>query len=145
MPAYRSMLWVLPLLLAAGCVQRTMTLTSDPPGALVYLNGQEVGRTPLTRSFTWYGNYDVELRREGYDTLKTHTCVVAPFWQWVPLDLVTEVLPLGLKDRQQFGYTLAPAATQPTDPEQLIGRAQELRAMLQSSQYTRQPATRPAE
>ena len=42
----------------------TARVQSDPPGALVYLNGEEVGRTPLAHDFLWYGNYDVELRSE---------------------------------------------------------------------------------
>src|SRR5688500_8891874 len=64
-PAMRSALLFLVLTVAvAGCgVQRSLTVQSEPPGALVYLNGLEVGRTPVTRDFTWYGVYDVELRK----------------------------------------------------------------------------------
>src|SRR5262245_38992736 len=60
---------ILSAVLLAGCVRRTMTIESDPPGALVYMNNQEVGRTPVTREFIWYGFYDVQLRRDGYKTL----------------------------------------------------------------------------
>ncbi len=56
------------VLFGSGCVQRQLTVTTDPPGTLVHLNGQEFGRTPVTRDFTWYGTYDVELRKEGYET-----------------------------------------------------------------------------
>ncbi len=42
-------------LFAAGCVQRTITITSDPPGALVWLNDREIGRTPLDVNFVYYG------------------------------------------------------------------------------------------
>ncbi|MCC5829414.1 MAG: PEGA domain-containing protein [Phycisphaeraceae bacterium] len=48
-----------------GCVRRTITITSEPSGALVHLNDQEVGRTPLTIGFTHYGVYDVRLTHEG--------------------------------------------------------------------------------
>ena len=38
----------LALAILQGCgVQRTLQIESDPPGALVYLNGDEVGRTPM--------------------------------------------------------------------------------------------------
>ncbi|MGZ3388170.1 MAG: PEGA domain-containing protein, partial [Isosphaeraceae bacterium] len=50
------------LFLVPGCVEQTMTIQSDPPGALVYMNDQELGRTPLTKDFTWYGDYDVQVR-----------------------------------------------------------------------------------
>ena len=85
---------LLPLLAAAAACSGSLTVKSDPPGALVYLNGEEVGRTPMTRDFTWYGTYDVELRKEGYETLKTSGKVIAPWWQWVPIDLFAELLPL---------------------------------------------------
>src|ERR1700689_2659659 len=64
--------------LGGGCVQRTLTVRSDPDGALVYLNDQEIGRTPLARYFTWYGVYDVELHKEGYQSIKTTAAVIAP-------------------------------------------------------------------
>jgi hypothetical protein len=47
-----------------GCVERTISITSEPRGALVYLNDEEVGRTPVSVPFTYYGVYDVRLERE---------------------------------------------------------------------------------
>lgn len=128
-----------------GCVERMMTIESNPPGALVYMNGQEIGRTPLTRDFTWYGNYDVAVRREGYETLKTETNVKAPWWQWVPFDLFAELLPFTFRDQQRITYSLSPATTRPADPAALYDRAQDLRERLQSSSHTPAPTTRPAE
>ncbi len=127
-----AMRWMLAgvCLLCGGCVQRYLTVRSDPPGALVTLNGLEVGRTPMTRSFTWYGNYDVELRKEGYQTLKTHADVKAPWWQWVPIDLLAEMMPFHPTDRQSFSYELKPAATQPANPQVMLERADQLKSEL---------------
>ena len=65
-----GVLGLLLLFVAAvtGCnrVERNLQVTSNPPGALVYLNGQEAGRTPMNKSFVWYGTYDVQVRKEGY-------------------------------------------------------------------------------
>lgn len=130
------------LLAASGCVRRTLTVTSNPPGALVFLNGTEVGRTPLERDFTWYGTYDVVLRKDGYETLKTRGKVIAPWWQWVPIDLFAELLPL--HDRHELAYTMKPYSEARTDPQQMLTRAQAMEKQLQSSRYTRQPATQPA-
>jgi hypothetical protein len=129
----------------AGCVQRTMRVESDPPGALVYMNYQEVGRTPFERDFTWYGTYDVQVRQEGYEPLKTRTPVIAPWWQWPPFDLFAEFVP-GLRDERTIRYTLKPATTQPVEAEQILGRAEQLRGKLESSAYykTRVPTTAPA-
>ena len=129
-------------LLLTGCVRRTMVINSDPPGAMVYMNGTEIGRTPIERDFTWYGTYDVQVRKEGYETLKTNTRVIAPWWQWVPFDLPAEFLPL--TDRHNLHYALTPASTQPADPEVMLSRSSEMEAKLQSSSHTRVPATHEA-
>jgi hypothetical protein len=132
---------LIPLLLT-GCVRRSLTVKSDPPGALVYLNGVEVGRTPMTRDFTWYGTYDVVLRKEGYETLKTRGEVIAPWWQWVPIDLAAELLPL--HDKRELAYTMKPYADTAFDPQLMLSRAERMETKLQSSKYTRKPATMPA-
>jgi hypothetical protein len=132
------------LLVGVGCVQRTLTVESDPPGALVMMNDQEIGRTPFTREFTWYGWYDIQLRKPGYETLSTRAKVIAPIWQWPPLDLFAELVPLHLKDKHHLTYTLKPASTQPVDPQEMLARAGEIRGELRSSKYTIfPPATAP--
>jgi hypothetical protein len=133
----------------AGCVERHIDVTSNPPGALVTMNDQEVGRTPFTKQFTWYGTYEVQVRKEGYQTIKTATPVIAPWWQWMPIDLMAEILPLRLEDRHDVAYTLKPFTDEHTDPEALVGRAQGLRERLDdvpspapSTRPTSKPATK---
>ncbi len=121
----------------SACVQRRLTVTSDPPGALVYLNNQEFGRTPVTRDFTWYGNYDVQLRKEGYETLKTSAQVTAPWWQWPPIDLFAEFMPFQPTDVRSLHFTMKPADTGPADADKMLERAAQLQSELQSSQFTR--------
>ena len=67
----RSVLLVLPIVLLGGCVKRTIMVTSDPEGALVWLNEREVGRTPVEVEFLYYGTYDVRLVKDGYEPLLT--------------------------------------------------------------------------
>lgn len=114
-------------LLVGGCVERLITVRSEPAGALVWLGGEEVGNTPVTVPFTWYGTYDVVLRMDGYETVKTQQRVNPPIYQWPGLDLLFEtVVPLELVDRHEWEFELA--AQQQPDRQGLIGRAQELRA-----------------
>jgi len=132
------------LFMCCSCgVQRTMTVQSDPEGALVVLNGEEVGRTPVAHDFLWYGDYTVELRKSGYETLKTHTWVGAPWWQIVPIDFFAEFVPGGLHDRQRFSYEMQPATTQPIDKAQVLERAEYYRSQLEGAGTTR-PTTKPA-
>ena len=137
----RTVIVLLIPLLLAGCVRRTLTVKSNPPGALVHLNGVEVGRTPMTSDFTWYGTYDVVLRKEGYETLKTRGKVIAPWWQWVPIDLFAELLPL--HDKRTLSYTMKPYTEAAVDPQQMLDRAEHMRTELRSSRYTKKAATAP--
>lgn len=130
---------LLPLL-GLGCVDRLMTINSNPSGALVYLNGQEVGRTPMTREFTWYGKYDVVVRKDGYETLKTSAQVKAPIWQWIPLDLAADLLPFHFQDHQQLAFSLQPASTQPTEAHAILDRGEQLRQEVGPA-----PTTQPAD
>lgn len=115
-----------------GCVQRELTVQSNPSGAIVLLNDREMGRTPFTHSFLWYGTYDVVLRKDGYQTMKTSADVNAPFWQWVPLDAVTNFLPL--RDEHVIRFDLKPEP--PLDVTALIARGQILQQQLQSTGRT---------
>ena len=135
---------VMSLALLGGCVQRTLNITSNPPGALVVMNDQEIGRTPITRDFVWYGTYDVQVRKEGYESLNKKTKIIAPWWQWVPIDLLAEFWPWHLKDIRHISYTLAPAATQPANPTEMFRSASIMKADLQSSQFTHTPTTGPS-
>lgn len=129
---------VLACLSAGGCVQRSISVDTQPSGALVYLNGDEAGRTPFQKDFTWYGTYDVVVRADGYETLRTRQKVIAPWWQWPPFDLVAELFPL--KDQRSYSYTLTPAADGAIDVDAILARSGELKGKLQSSQV---PTTQP--
>ena len=135
---------IIAALASGGCVERTLVINSSPPGALVYLNDQEVGRTPLTRRFLWYGTYDVQVRREGYQTLRTRSPVIAPWWQWVPFDFLAEVLPARLPDRHVVSYRLTPLSQVQVDPEAMVQRGQKLRERLESSRLPKPAASQPA-
>jgi hypothetical protein len=104
---------------------------SNPAGALVFLNDQEIGRTPVTRNFKWYGTYDVEVRSEGYETLRTKAKVWAPWWQWAPIDLVAVFIP-GLEDHHELNFTLHRPNVRLIDPQRMIRRGEQLQSQLES-------------
>jgi len=118
---------ILGLLVAlgtAGCVERKMTITSTPPGAIVYISDVEKGRTPLTVDFTWYGDYDVIVRRQGYQTLKTHAELNAPLYEIPPLDLLSAIAPWTYHDRRYLHFDLQKIV--PSSDSDLVGRADAL-------------------
>ncbi|HEY7329986.1 MAG TPA: PEGA domain-containing protein [Gemmataceae bacterium] len=110
----------------AGCVERRFTVYSEPAGALVYLNGNYLGMTPVDGYITYYGKQQITLIKEGYETLD----VVQPYppvWYDVPgLDFLTEnIWPFKLRDVRKFSYTMRPLQTIP--PDDVRARAEELR------------------
>lgn len=116
-------------LLATGCIQRTITIDSQPQGALVYLNDVEVGRTPTTVPFTFYGVYDVRLSKQGFQTLHTEQKAQAPWWDNPGPDMIAEAMPGTKRVNLQWRYTLEPAP--PTDEALTVDRARQMRAYLQ--------------
>lgn len=126
----RRALYLLPALLGVwlpGCVERTLKIETRPPGALVLVNDEEVGVSPVKFAFTWYGDYDIVVRKAGYQTLQTHHRVRAPWFQWSPLDLLAETLiPVMIRDEHTLPpFELTPAETPPV--ADVVARAAELR------------------
>ena len=113
--------------LVAGCVERTMKINTHPEGARVIINDEEVGVSPTKVSFLWYGDYEIILRKRGYETYHTHYRLDPPWYQIPPIDLVAETMIPGTihDDRVLPTYTLAPAESPPA--EALVDRAVKLR------------------
>jgi hypothetical protein len=123
-----TMLVLLALVLAgAGCVRRVIDITSDPPGARVWVNDREAGRTPCSVEFTHYGRYDVRLRREGFEPVAGWGDADEPVWDFVGCDLVSEVVPARLTSRVQWHFTLIPTDK---DEAALVRRARAMRTGL---------------
>lgn len=94
---------------APGCVRRTISITSTPSEALVFVNEREIGRTPCEVDFLFYGEYDVRLKLDGYESIVGSGTASAPFWDFIGADLVSEIAPLNLESRVEWHFTFVPA------------------------------------
>ncbi len=122
----KMLIVVLGAFILAGCVERRINISTNPEGAIVWLNDKEVGKTPLRLPFTWYGDYDVVVRKEGYSTLKTHIKLKRPWYQIPPIDLFAETLWPGMVyDEHKFEFELTPMETPNT--KEIIDRALKMR------------------
>lgn len=117
----------------AGCLERKLSITSEPPGALVYANDIELGRTPLEADFTYYGKYDVRVELEGHEPLRTMASADAPLYEIPPFDLVAMALPFTFEKTVRWHFDLKPMLESTLDSRQLedelVARARELRGM----------------
>jgi len=109
-----------------GCVERRLTINTEPQGAIVVLNDEEIGISPVTVSFEWYGDYDVRISKEGFETLKTHRKLKGPWYDYFPFDFFAQlIVPKRIVDSYEWTFTLA-LQKQPAR-EELIRDAQELK------------------
>ena len=102
------------LSLAAGCLHRSLTIRTEPPGAKVYVNDELKGVSPVSYDFVWYGWYRLTLRKDGYQRLDDQRELRCSPFLWIPFDLAAELLPLPIRDARTWSYTLTPAPTLPT-------------------------------
>lgn len=119
---------LLAMLTLTGCLERKITVTSNPPGATVWINDTEVGRTPLSTGFKYYGSYDVRLRRDGYEPLSTSRDAIAPITEYPPFDLFASAAPWTIRKNVEWKFDLVPIDPGLTEPKALIERASAMRA-----------------
>lgn len=100
-------------LVLSGCVRRQLTIRSEPPGAVLIVNDEKLGTTPLTYDFMWYGWYRMLLTKPGYERLDDHVELKAPWYLWIPMDLAMELMPFTVRDDRQLSYTLSPLTPLP--------------------------------
>jgi PEGA domain len=113
--------------LNSGCVYRRIIVRSDPPGARVILDGQEVGYTPTGIPFTYYGQRRLTLVKPGFETRSELVNIPPPWYQWVPLDFASDnFLGTHVADRHDISWQLSPQTVVPLD--QLQQRADSLRS-----------------
>ena len=124
-----SVVSLISTLLLGGCVERRLTINTLPQGALVLLNDEEIGTSPVTVSFEWYGDYNVAIRKEGFETLKTHRKLKGPWYDKFPFDFLAQILNPGrIVDSYDWTFELAPKKE--ISRGELIQKAQELKEQL---------------
>ena len=108
---------------SVGCVQRRMTIRSNPPGALVYVDDYQVGTTPVSTDFVYYGTRKIRLIKDGYDTITVQQPFPVPWYEIFPLDFVTENLwPWEIRDERVVDLAMVPMGTVPA--ETVVSRAE---------------------
>ena len=125
-----------------GCVHRRLTVRSNPPGALVYVDGEEIGRTPVSTSFIYYGTRSIRLEMDGYETLEQLHRLRPPWYQIPPVDFVSDNLSFrDIRDERVLDFQLVPKQIVPTG--RLLDRANQLRHDSQMGFVTPLPVASP--
>ncbi|MGL6194183.1 MAG: PEGA domain-containing protein [Thermoguttaceae bacterium] len=115
-----------------GCVRRRLTLRSEPPGAVVFLDKREIGKTPISTNFNYYGKREVKFVKDGYETHTEIIDIRAPWYEWPGIDFVSEVLVPGeITDKRNWDVKLRPQTV--VSPDDLVAQAERLKAVAHSS------------
>jgi len=134
-------------LLASSCAaRRLLTVTSEPAGATVELDGQRIGVTPVEIEFQHYGVRQVTVSLSGRATWTRNVRLKAPWYGRFPVDVVSEILlPIGWVDRHSVHAALQPQEGAVADPQlqAVLARARALRATMEGA--PRLPAPEPPE
>ena len=120
----RLILFIIASSLMLGCVKRTISISSNPPGALVWVNDREVGRTPVSFNFTYHGEYDIRIEGEGSEPIMTTVWTDRPFWDAPFVDLAAEVAPINIDTKTVWHFELGPLKN---NPEELLQRAKKIK------------------
>ena len=117
-------------ILLCGCVERELKINTKPEGALVILNDEEIGVSPVTVSFEWYGDYWVRIRKQGFETIDTHKELKGPWYDHFPFDFFAQIVnPNRIVDSYEWTFELSPS--QQISRDELIQKAKELKNQLQ--------------
>ena len=122
------LLGALVLLSGTGCngVRRRLTIRTDPPGATVWVNDQEIGRTPISHNVTYSGTYKIRLAMEGKKTKTVMYAVKTPWYLWPGVDFISEnLVPGELRDQQICEERMEPDLV--AAPEELFENAAQMR------------------
>jgi hypothetical protein len=114
------------LLPGVGCVRRRLNVRTNPPGALVYVDNQQIGTTPCSVDFVYYGTREIRLVKPGFETLTVNQPIPTPWYEYPPIDFISEnLIASKIRDNRTVTYNLAPQVIVPT--QELVDRANQLR------------------
>ncbi len=103
------MRWIslLALVALSGCVERRLWIRTEPAGAIVSINGEVVGASPVSWRFYQYGVVLMEAEKEGYAPMERKVRLVKPWFQQPVADFFADiVIPYRVHDDHELNVVL---------------------------------------
>jgi hypothetical protein len=112
-----------------GCVERTLLVASDPPGARVWINGAPRGTTPATIPYVHDGRFEVRLEKVGYRSVAAEVTTCTRLDAVPGPDFVAENLwPGRIRRRTPAFFRMVPNKEEPYTTEELQGLVDQAKA-----------------
>ena len=100
------LIFSLTTVLLSGCVERELTINTEPQGGLVILNDEEIGNSPVTVNFKWYGTYRVRIEKEGFTSLSKNIKLERPLHDLFPFDIFENLFNPNRIDSYSWNFKL---------------------------------------
>ena len=140
----RFLILVIVLFLFSGCVTRTITIKTNPSNALVYVDNELVGESPVEIPFTYYGTRKITIEKRDADGKLIYERKIVlekikrPVYEMFPLDFFSENLwPFGIQDNHILNYDLVELKplSRKEQQKRVIENAEELRQRVNSPDF----------
>lgn len=119
----------------SGCVNRRLIVRTEPEGAFVTMDGVSLGYTPLAAAYTYGGSRDIQIEKDGYETVKQKVDLRDPIYLRPPFSFIPENFsPVEIRHQPVLDFQLQPK--QRVSSEVLLQRAATLRGNVQRGTLT---------
>ena len=123
------------LLVSTGCVQRRLQIRSQPEGALVSIDRQPVGLSPVSVPYTYHGTREFQLEKDGFKTVRVQQNIQPPWFDRFPISFFSNHFAgREIRDERLFDFQLEPK--EPVNEAVLFDRANEFRSNIQRGTLT---------
>jgi hypothetical protein len=94
---------------------------------VVYVDDRQIGATPVSVSFVYYGTRKIQLMKDGFETITVKETFSPPWYEFPGVDFFSEnVYPGELRDERVLDFQLEPAVAPTT--QELWQRGESLRS-----------------
>ena len=93
----------------SGCLSKTITVTSTPPGAILSINDVEIGKTPTTTDWHGGGTYRFELKHKSYQPVDEHIKIKYRWYSYPIIDMGADFMTTkNINDHRQWHFDMQP-------------------------------------
>ena len=119
----------------SGCVQRRLQIRSQPEGALVSVDRQPVGSTPVSVPYTYHGTREIQLEKDGFKTVRVEQNIRPAWFDRFPVSLISNNFAFReIRDDRVFDFAMEPK--EPVNESMLYDRANDMRRNIQRGTLT---------
>lgn len=120
---------------SSGCSSRRVVVRTQPEGAFVTIDGYPVGYSPVATSYTYGGNRDFLIEKDGYESVRQKVDLSDPWYLRPPISFFTENFsPVEIRHQPVLDFQLQPKSR--INGEVLLQRANTLRDNVQRGTVT---------